>query len=119
MWDLLKPGTKPLSPALAGKFFTAEPPGKLFYLSSLSLDLLYLNHFDLYFDIHTISISVESLEFLKCNVLFPTSGPLHMELPSLGSYFPSVHFWTTPLTVYERVGASHSVMSHSLRPHEL
>ena len=28
MWDLPGPGTKPVSPALAGRFFTTEPPGK-------------------------------------------------------------------------------------------
>ena len=28
MWDLPGPGIKPLSPALAGGFFTIEPPGK-------------------------------------------------------------------------------------------
>jgi len=27
-WDLPGPGTKPVSPALAGRFFTTEPPGK-------------------------------------------------------------------------------------------
>ena len=30
--DLLDPGVKPASPALAGGFFTAEPPGKPTYL---------------------------------------------------------------------------------------
>jgi len=28
MWDLLGPGIKPMSPALAGGFFTTEPLGK-------------------------------------------------------------------------------------------
>ena len=28
MWDILGPGAKPVSPAMAGKFFTFEPPGK-------------------------------------------------------------------------------------------
>ena len=28
MWDLLRPGIEPMSPALAGGFFTTEPPGK-------------------------------------------------------------------------------------------
>ena len=28
MWDLPRPGTEPVSPALAGRFFTTEPPGK-------------------------------------------------------------------------------------------
>jgi len=28
MWDLPKPGIEPMSPALAGKFFTTEPPEK-------------------------------------------------------------------------------------------
>jgi len=27
-WDLLDPGIKSMSPALAGGFFTTEPPGK-------------------------------------------------------------------------------------------
>ena len=29
MWGLPGPGTEPASPALAGSFFTTEPPGKL------------------------------------------------------------------------------------------
>ena len=28
MWDLPGPGFEPVSPALAGGFFTTEPPGK-------------------------------------------------------------------------------------------
>jgi len=28
MWDLPRPGMEPMSPALAGGFFTTEPPGK-------------------------------------------------------------------------------------------
>ena len=28
MWDLPGPGVEPLSPTLAGRFFTTEPPGK-------------------------------------------------------------------------------------------
>ena len=34
MWDLLGSGIKPMSTALAGGFFTTEPPGKplKFYL---------------------------------------------------------------------------------------
>ena len=30
MWDLPGPGIKPMSPALAGGFFTTEPPGRHF-----------------------------------------------------------------------------------------
>ena len=28
MWDLPRPGLEPMSPALAGRFSTTEPPGK-------------------------------------------------------------------------------------------
>ena len=28
VWDLPRPGIKPTSPALAGGFFTTDPPGK-------------------------------------------------------------------------------------------
>ena len=31
--DLPRPGTEPTSPALAGRFLTSEPPGKLFKLN--------------------------------------------------------------------------------------
>jgi len=30
--NLPDPGVKPMSPALAGRFFTTEPPGKSFWL---------------------------------------------------------------------------------------
>ena len=38
MWDLPRPGLKPVSPALAGRFSTTAPPGKpsLFFLMSLA-----------------------------------------------------------------------------------
>ena len=39
MWDLPRPGLEPVSPALAGEFLTAEPPGKP--QSAFSLILLY------------------------------------------------------------------------------
>ena len=38
MWDLPGPGVKPVSPALAGGFFTTEPPGKV-SLESLNLKM--------------------------------------------------------------------------------
>ena len=38
MWDLPGPGVKPVSPALAGGFFTTEAPGKL-SLESLNLKM--------------------------------------------------------------------------------
>ena len=33
VWDLPGPGIEPVSPALAGEFFTTEPPGKPSYAS--------------------------------------------------------------------------------------
>ena len=42
MWDLPGPGIEPVSPALAGGFFTTEPPGKPQLLtSSLFLNLIF------------------------------------------------------------------------------
>ena len=40
--DLSKPGTEPMFPALAGRFFNTEPPGKLYNMSLLLLLLLSL-----------------------------------------------------------------------------
>ena len=42
MWDLPESGIKPMSPALAGRFFTPEPPGKPCFPLLL---LLLLSHF--------------------------------------------------------------------------
>ena len=36
MWDLPRPGIKPMSLALAGRFFTTEPPGKPYHLSLMA-----------------------------------------------------------------------------------
>ena len=34
-----EPGVKPMSPTLAGRFFTTEPPGKSRYIRCVSLDV--------------------------------------------------------------------------------
>ena len=41
MWNLPGPGIKPVSPALAGGFFTTEPPGKPFIYLVLKILLEY------------------------------------------------------------------------------
>ena len=56
--DLPNPGLKPTSPALAGRFFTTEPPGK-FPSKVFKHDLIWLN-------LHCFNI------FLKCAQLCPT-----------------------------------------------
>ena len=43
--DLPYPGMKPMSPALAGRFFTTEPPGKPTYLHTYTLNTCCKNHF--------------------------------------------------------------------------
>jgi len=39
MWDLLRPGIEPVSPALAGEFLASVSPGKSFYREFLLLFL--------------------------------------------------------------------------------
>ena len=41
MWDLPRPGLEPVSPALAGRFSTAAPPGKPWISVSISFLILY------------------------------------------------------------------------------
>ena len=41
MWGLPGPGVEPVSPALAGRFFTTEPPWKLSYYYFFN-DFIYL-----------------------------------------------------------------------------
>ena len=42
MWDLPRPGLKPVSPALAGRFSTTVPPGKPIYILFKLAQLCYL-----------------------------------------------------------------------------
>ena len=39
MWDLPGPGTEPVSPALAGRFLTTEPPRKPWKQNTLRRDI--------------------------------------------------------------------------------
>ena len=39
MWDLPGPGTEPMSPALAGRFLTTEPPRKPWKQNTLRRDI--------------------------------------------------------------------------------
>ena len=43
MWDLPGPGMEPVSPALAGGFLTAGPPGKSQNVTFLKSEVSYLN----------------------------------------------------------------------------
>ena len=40
-WDLPRPVTKPVSPALAGKFLTTGPPGKSLKIIFMRVELIY------------------------------------------------------------------------------
>ena len=40
MWDLPRPGLKPVSPALAGRFSTTAPPGKPMFLDFLIMAIV-------------------------------------------------------------------------------
>ena len=42
MWDLPGPGLEPVSPALAGRFLTTEPPGKSYHTVLISVALEYI-----------------------------------------------------------------------------
>ena len=56
MWDLPRPGLEPVSPALAGRFSTAAPPGKpgksLFYKSEEMPSFLFVWHAELHVKLH-------------------------------------------------------------------
>ena len=49
MWDPPRPGLKPVSPALAGRFSTTAPPGKplLFFFKSQNREYSEINHLSL------------------------------------------------------------------------
>ena len=60
MWDLPGPGLKPVSPALAGRFLTTAPPGKL---RTIALDIDYSMNYKA-----IINITMSNI-FLPCSLL--------------------------------------------------
>ena len=73
MWDLPRPGIEPLSPALAGGFFTTEPPGKLW--SYFWLSLLWGYYWHLVGRDREFSYTFFNAQEISCNKEF--SGPVH------------------------------------------
>ena len=75
MWDLPRPGLKPVSPALAGRFSTTVSPGKpcikLFLMSSLASPLE----------------NKEKMWFLPFNAIFQTE-PSVMKMEEINKSFP-------------------------------
>ena len=53
MWDLPRPGLKPVSPALAGRFSTTAPPGKPYLIYFYCLPGPW-KHVSLYSWVHTL-----------------------------------------------------------------
>ena len=68
MWDLPGPGTKPVSPALAGGFFTTEPPGKLLLVGIWWISFIRLKEFP------SIPILLKDLHILFHGRLFQMSS---------------------------------------------
>ena len=63
--DLPDPGTEPESPALAGGFFTTEPPGKLSYDYFISYHVIY----------HTDASFISSVYIATIHSGVPAQGP--------------------------------------------
>ena len=64
MWGLPRPGLEPVSPALAGRFLTAAPPGKSQYRQSFCMCLS-----DKGIEL-CLLVGVFSLFFLSCTLLY-------------------------------------------------
>ena len=83
MWDLPGSGIKPKSPALAGRFFTTEPPGKpLLFLSILKTSL----------DFPDSSVGKEP----ACNAGDPRSLPRSGSSTGEGIGYPLQYSWAPP-----------------------
>ena len=79
MWDLPGPGIEPASSALAGRFFTAEPPGK-----SLSLfNILIFAHGGLL----CVHFCINCCLDLGCSLKFCTQGEVFTQGPLTSPWF--------------------------------
>ena len=68
--DLLNSGIEPVSPALAGKFFTTEPPGKPVFVNINSCIEIYAYAFVYIFSVATFQASVGELRPTKPKIFF-------------------------------------------------
>ena len=80
MWDLPRPGLKPVSPALAGRLSTTVPPGKpfIYFLSHfllrkfayILLGLEYMHTFETCFNRFLVSLNIhQNIVFNGCIVI--------------------------------------------------
>ena len=70
MWDLPRSGIEPMSPALAGRFFTTEPPGKPLSTAFVkNTSCVPLGNFmcSLRLDVHIYTTGVRSDYFADCS----------------------------------------------------
>ena len=74
MWDLPRPGLEPVSPALAGRFSTAAPPGK-----PLQQFLLWCSDGDCLFSFFFLSINWNSSVRKNCP-FYPISLFAHLSI---------------------------------------
>ena len=81
--DLPNPGMEPASPALAGRFFITEPPGKPWDLSILCPKSFHLS----------------SSHFSSKQHLVPSSGCHHLSPRSLHCLLTTSHLWYRPLAI--------------------
>ena len=78
MWDLPRPGIEAMSPALAGRFFTTEPPGKPKKL--FKLRLIQISH--TVFDRRTRLVMCVEAGLLQGPPPIPPSPCGHAALPT-------------------------------------
>ena len=73
MWDLPGPGLEPVSPALAGRFLTTEPPGK-----SVGIKFFTLSFSKVFIGIAplTCMLNVDMWKFEVSQILFNIIGEL-------------------------------------------
>ena len=100
--DLPNSGIEPVSPSLAGKFFTTEPPGKPVFVNINSFIEIYAYAFVYIFSVATFQASVGELRPTKQNIFLPG---LYRE-----------HFPTSPLKEDHRARRA-LINSHRLAEH--
>ena len=102
--DLPNPGTKPMSPALAGRFFTTEPSGKHFIYSSVYMSMIHLSfvkstHTCIPFymkQLNKISQRIKNSVWKLLSSWQRANRSIECPLLEEGA-FVSHHFWVSPL----------------------
>ena len=119
MWDLPRPGLKPVSPALAGGFLTTAPPGKPLFKTFLKANKIYDYYYSLQCDFW-MGFGIPYAKILWCIKIKDTGTSLvaqwlRIHLPMQGIWVRAL-VWEDPTCHVAAKPTRHTYWACALEP---